>query len=59
MVTFYKLFAVAVLGSYATAGLTGWEFGTAERKEIPASVRSSPGGHRSSHFWFSGIHGGK
>ena len=26
---------------------------------VPASVRSSPGGYRSYHFWHSGFHGGK
>jgi hypothetical protein len=26
---------------------------------IPASVRSSPGGYRSYHFWHSGFQGGK
>ena len=35
------------------------EFGSPERDEIPASVRASPGGYRSFHFWHSGYHGGK
>jgi hypothetical protein len=25
----------------------------------PASVRTSPGGYRSYHFWHTGFHGGK
>ena len=36
-----------------------YEPGAPAREEIPASVRSSPGGYRSFHFWHSGYHGGK
>lgn len=59
MVTFYKLFAVSVLALYALAGWRGWELGSGERSEIPPSVRQSPGGYRSFHFWHTGFHGGK
>lgn len=34
-------------------------FEPSEHVNIPASVRSSPGGYRSFHFWHSGFHGGK
>jgi hypothetical protein len=44
---------------YTWVALTQHEFGTPERDEIPASVRASPGGYRSFHFWHSGYHGGK
>lgn len=60
MDTFYKLFAVGLLALYAMAGLRGWELGgPGERRELPSSVRQSPGGYRSFHFWHSGFQGGK
>lgn len=59
MVTFYRIFAVVLLVLYAMAGLRGWELGPDERSEIPPSVRQSPGGYRSFHFWHSGFQGGK
>lgn len=52
-------FGVVVVGGYAAIAMTGWEPATPARDEIPASVRSSPGGYRSFHFWHSGYHGGK
>lgn len=58
---FYKLIVGAVLGGYALTGLMGWDFSSAQKRPMPpnASVRSSPGGHRSFHFWHTGFHGGK
>ncbi len=53
------VYAVLVVGGYAAVAYTQREFGQPEREEIPASVRSSPGGYRSYHFWHSGFHGGK
>jgi hypothetical protein len=53
------VFSVVVVGGYAAMAFTQRELGTPERDEIPASVRSSPGGYRSYHFWHSGYHGGK
>jgi hypothetical protein len=50
--------ALAVAG-YAAIAITGYEPGSPQRDEVPASVRSSPGGYRSFHFWHSGYHGGK
>jgi hypothetical protein len=50
--------AVIVLG-YAYVALTQYQLGSPERDEVPASVRASPGGYRSFHFWHSGYHGGK
>ena len=52
-------FAVLVVGGYAAVAFTGREFTEPSRDEIPASVRASPGGYRSYHFWHSGYHGGK
>lgn len=45
---------------YAGMSLMGWEISTAERSVVSAStIRQSPGGYRSYHFWHSGYHGGK
>ena len=48
-----------IVGGYAVMAFTGYEIGSPERDEVPASVRSSPGGYRTYHFWHSGYHGGK
>lgn len=49
---------VGVVG-YAVMAFADLEPVAVERDEVPASVRSSPGGYRSFHFWHSGYHGGK
>jgi hypothetical protein len=55
--------ALAVIGAivfgYAAFAYSGREIDEPTRDEIPASVRASPGGYRSYHFWHSGYHGGK
>lgn len=51
--------AVLVVGGYVALAATQRELTTAEKDEIPGSVRSSPGGYRSYSFWYSGYHGGK
>jgi len=53
------VFGVLAVGGYSAVAYTDYEPGSPERDEIPASVRSSPGGYRSYHFWHSGYHGGK
>jgi hypothetical protein len=53
------IFGVLVTAGYAAIAYTDYEPGSPAREEIPASVRSSPGGYRSFHFWHSGYHGGK
>ncbi len=53
------VFGAIVTGGYALMAYTDYEPGSPAREEIPASVRSSPGGYRSFHFWHSGYHGGK
>jgi hypothetical protein len=53
------VFGALITAGYAALAYTGYEPGSPERDEIPASVRSSPGGYRSFHFWHSGYHGGK
>jgi hypothetical protein len=52
-------FSMLVVGGYSAVAMTQREFGEPQREAIPASVRSSPGGYRSYHFWHSGYHGGK
>jgi hypothetical protein len=53
------VFGALVTGGYAAIAYTDYEPGSPEREEVPASVRTSPGGYRSFHFWHSGYHGGK
>ena len=50
--------AVALAG-YALVLFTDYEPGAPDHDQVPASVRASPGGYRSFHFWHSGYHGGK
>jgi len=52
-------FAGLVIAGYGAMAYTQYEVGTPARDEVPATVRSSPGGYRSFHFWHSGYHGGK
>jgi hypothetical protein len=59
LIQFYKVVVVAAVGLYAWAGFTGYRSSNAERERIDPSVRSSPGGYRSFHFWHSGFSGGK
>lgn len=59
LVILYKVWIVVVLGLYAVAGFTGVRLSGAERGRIDPTVRSSPGGYRSFHFWHSGFAGGK
>ncbi len=56
---FYKVFVVGTVTLYAVAGLFGARCSPAERDHIDPSVRSSPGGYRSFHFWHTGFAGGK
>jgi hypothetical protein len=53
------VFGTLTVGGYSALAYTDYEPGSPARDEIPASVRSSPGGYRSFHFWHSGYHGGK
>ncbi|MCW5805441.1 MAG: hypothetical protein KIT31_23935 [Deltaproteobacteria bacterium] len=48
-----------IVATYSVWAFTGFEPGTPERDEVPATVRASPGGYRTYHFWHSGYHGGK
>jgi hypothetical protein len=55
----FGIIGTTIVGAYAAVAITQWEPTSAERDELPASVRSSPGGYRSYHFWHVGYHGGK
>lgn len=55
----YKIVVVTVASAYLAAGLLGLRVSKTERDRIDPSVRSSPGGYRSFHFWHSGYAGGK
>ena len=53
------VFSVLVIAGYSAMAFTQRELGEPDREEVPKSVRASPGGYRSYHFWHSGYHGGK
>ena len=59
MTWFYRVWAVALLGFFGWSSVSGYRMGSAPKEHVPASVRSSPGGYRSYHFWHSGFSGGK
>jgi hypothetical protein len=56
---FFMLWVGAVVGLFTASNLFGYRMGSPTRERIPASVRSSPGGYRSYHFWHTGFSGGK
>lgn len=58
-VSAYGWFAVLLLCGYGMIEIGGLGFAPGERVQVPGSVRQSPGGYRSYHFWHSGLHGGK
>lgn len=57
----YALFSAAVVALVAFGEVRGVAVGSGVLRHppVPASVRTSPGGYRSYHFWHSGLHGGK
>jgi hypothetical protein len=55
----YLAVGALLLIGYSATEVSGWEMAHTERQIIPVSVRNSPGGYRSYHFWHSGFHGGK
>ena len=59
MALFYRVWVVAIVALFAAASVGGYRFGGEPRDRIDPSVRSSPGGYRSFHFWHSGFSGGK
>jgi hypothetical protein len=59
MAMLYRLWVLAVVALFAASSLNGWRMGSSAKEKIDPSVRSSPGGYRSFHFWHSGFSGGK
>lgn len=57
--TFYLVFGGLTCLFYVVWNIAGWELSSPKREATPASVRNSPGGYRSTHFWYGGFHGGK
>ncbi len=55
----WALVLVAAIAGYVIVARSGWEPSDTEHDSIPVSVRTSPGGYRSFHFWHSGYEGGK
>lgn len=53
------LIGATIVGGYSVAAYADYEPDSPERDQIPASVRTSPGGYRSYHVWHTGYHGGK
>lgn len=59
MTWLYRLWVLATLGAFVFGSVSGWRLYTPPHQRIDPSVRSSPGGYRSYHFWHSGFSGGK
>jgi hypothetical protein len=56
----FAIYCALVVAAFAWVETAGIDlFPRAQHSQIPASVRSSPGGYRSYHFWHSGFQGGK
>jgi hypothetical protein len=55
----YQSLGGILLIFYGVASFAGWDFGGEPRQTLSPSVRDSPGGYRSFHFWHSGYQGGK
>ena len=55
----YAIFGAVTCLGYVVWNVAGWEIESPKREAVPASVRNSPGGYRSYHFWHGGFHGGK
>jgi len=56
---FYRVWVVAALSLFTWGSLSGRRMIGPAQQRIDPSVRSSPGGYRSYHFWHSGFSGGK
>jgi hypothetical protein len=57
----YAIIGLGLTGWAVTEGLAGRDLigSSGDVDQVPASVRASPGGYRSFHFWHSGYEGGK
>lgn len=59
MTWFYRAWVVAALSLFAWGSVSGRRILGPAQQRIDPSIRSSPGGYRSYHFWHSGFSGGK
>jgi hypothetical protein len=59
MLNAFRVIGGLIVVGYAALAFSDYRFVSHSRAEVPASVRSSPGGYRSWSFWHSGSHGGK
>ena len=59
MVWFYRAWVVAALCLFVWGSVSGRRILGPAQQRIDPSIRSSPGGYRSYHFWHSGFSGGK
>lgn len=55
----YGWYALLLFVGYGAVEIFALGFAPGDRVQVPGSVRQSPGGYRSYHFWHSGLHGGK
>ena len=55
----YGWYALLLFFGYGAVEIFALGFAPGDRIQVPGSVRQSPGGYRSYHFWHSGLHGGK
>ena len=57
----YAVIGLALATWYVADGIAGVDLigSSGDVDQVPASVRASPGGYRSFHFWHSGYEGGK
>jgi hypothetical protein len=59
LVRAYLALSILLAGLVVLQYATGWEPERDRREEVPASLRATPGGYRSFHFWHMGTSGGK
>ena len=55
----YGWYALLLFVGYGAVEIFALGFAPGDRVQVPGSVRQSPGGYRSYHFWHRGLHGGK
>lgn len=59
LVILYGVFGAVTIAAFLLVATFGWDLGETSHETIPPSVRTSPGGYRTFHFWHSGTQGGK
>ncbi|HET9987006.1 MAG TPA: hypothetical protein VFQ65_00760, partial [Kofleriaceae bacterium] len=51
LATIMIVFSTLTVAGYSGLAFSQRELGAPDREEVPKSVRASPGGYRSYHFW--------